>query len=229
MMMVISSLIFTSCNKDHTCTDGEQNQGELGIDCGGPCDACVIIPQTCNDNIQNQTETGVDCGGPCPPCGITGGPTCTDGIMNGTETGVDCGGDDCPACDPVAGSNFSATINGEEWEAPMADAVVNSGVIRIQGADAAAGRSVVLAHDGAFETGTYPLLAGVTLFNDNSLQPTEAVVCQLLDSANGSITFTTFDTGSQTVSGTFSFTCTDASGILTGDGILSGQFSNISY
>jgi hypothetical protein len=47
-----------------TCSDGIQNQGETGIDCGGPCPACV----TCNDGIQNQGETGIDCGGPCPAC-----------------------------------------------------------------------------------------------------------------------------------------------------------------
>ena len=48
-----------------TCTDGIQNQGELDIDCGGPCAAC---PPSCNDGIQNQDETGVDCGGSCVPC-----------------------------------------------------------------------------------------------------------------------------------------------------------------
>jgi hypothetical protein len=47
-----------------SCTDGIQNQGETGIDCGGPCAPCP----TCTDGIQNQGETGIDCGGPCSPC-----------------------------------------------------------------------------------------------------------------------------------------------------------------
>jgi hypothetical protein len=47
-----------------TCSDGIQNQGETGIDCGGPCTPCA----TCNDGIQNQGESGVDCGGPCGAC-----------------------------------------------------------------------------------------------------------------------------------------------------------------
>jgi hypothetical protein len=47
-----------------TCSDGVQNQGETGVDCGGPCPACP----TCNDGVQNQGETGIDCGGPCPAC-----------------------------------------------------------------------------------------------------------------------------------------------------------------
>ena len=53
-----------------TCNDGIQNQGETGIDCGGPCTACP----TCDDGIQNQGETGIDCGGPCTPCVVP----CTD-------------------------------------------------------------------------------------------------------------------------------------------------------
>lgn len=71
-----------------TCNDGIQNQGETGVDCGGPCTACT----SCNDGIQNQGESGVDCGGPCAAC-----PTCSDGIQNQGETGVDCGGP-CSAC-----------------------------------------------------------------------------------------------------------------------------------
>jgi len=29
-----------------TCTDGIQNQGETGVDCGGPCTACSVAPVT---------------------------------------------------------------------------------------------------------------------------------------------------------------------------------------
>lgn len=87
-----------------TCSDGIQNQGETGVDCGGPCAACP----TCSDGIQNQGETGVDCGGPCSAC-----PTCSDGIQNGDETGVDCGGS-CSACDP--GSCTDVTVNSHGFE-----------------------------------------------------------------------------------------------------------------
>jgi len=44
MMMLFSSLIFVSCGKEETtgtCSDGIKNQDETGIDCGGPCSACV--------------------------------------------------------------------------------------------------------------------------------------------------------------------------------------------
>jgi hypothetical protein len=72
-----------------SCSDGVRNQGEQGVDCGGPCPAAC---PSCGDGIHNQGETGVDCGGPCLPCA-----TCWDGIRNQGETGVDCGGP-CPAC-----------------------------------------------------------------------------------------------------------------------------------
>jgi len=76
-----------------SCTDGISNQGETGIDCGGPCPSC----ETCADGIRNQGEADVDCGGPCVPCP----PSCTDGSLNQGETDIDCGGPcaACPTCD----------------------------------------------------------------------------------------------------------------------------------
>lgn len=67
--LLVLVLIAASCSKtiDNTgnCTDGVKNQGEQGIDCGGPCPgACA----SCADGIMNQGETSVDCGGPCDPC-----------------------------------------------------------------------------------------------------------------------------------------------------------------
>ncbi|NQU78361.1 hypothetical protein HQ545_01190 [Candidatus Woesearchaeota archaeon] len=47
-----------------TCADNKQNQGENGVDCGGPCETCA----KCDDRIRNQGEVGADCGGPCEPC-----------------------------------------------------------------------------------------------------------------------------------------------------------------
>ena len=56
-----------NCGNMETCSDGIQNNGETGVDCGGPnCAACPV--DTCTDGIQNNGETGVDCGGPCGPC-----------------------------------------------------------------------------------------------------------------------------------------------------------------
>jgi len=52
--------------REASCNDGLQNQGEDGIDCGGPCSKTC---PTCVDGIKNQNEESVDCGGPCPSCG----------------------------------------------------------------------------------------------------------------------------------------------------------------
>ena len=79
-----------NCTYIPTCDDKIKNQGEEGVDCGGPCPPCP----TCFDGIKNQGEEGIDCGGPCPPC-----PSCSDGIKNGDEEGVDCGGSVCPPCE----------------------------------------------------------------------------------------------------------------------------------
>lgn len=80
-----------------SCSDGIQNGGETGFDCGGPCTACLVQPN-CADGQQNGDEEGVDCGGSiCQPCSIL--PSCSDFAQNGDEEGVDCGGSACPACE----------------------------------------------------------------------------------------------------------------------------------
>jgi hypothetical protein len=67
--LILLFFVITSCSETidntGTCSDGVKNQGEQGIDCGGPCPgACP----SCADGIMNQGETAVDCGGPCDPC-----------------------------------------------------------------------------------------------------------------------------------------------------------------
>ena len=91
-----------------TCSDGAQNNGETGVDCGGPnCDPCSGS-ETCSDGILNNGETEVDCGGPnCDPCSAP--ETCTDGVQNNGETGVDCGG---PNCDPCSSGGTCDTPSG---------------------------------------------------------------------------------------------------------------------
>ena len=94
-------LLFFNCKPDPSCTDAKQNQGESGVDCGGPCIPCG----TCSDGVQNQNETAVDCGGVCSVC-----KTCSDGIQNQGETDVDCGGP-CAACKFIYPQNSLYGIN----------------------------------------------------------------------------------------------------------------------
>jgi hypothetical protein len=73
-----------------TCSDGLQDQGETGIDCGGPCSPCTA---NCHDGAQNQDEKGIDCEGICPDfC------ACFNGVEDPWEEGLDCGGPCSLAC-----------------------------------------------------------------------------------------------------------------------------------
>lgn len=86
--LAIGALAFSSCNEDDeppvaevvaTCNDGIQNQGETGVDCGGPnCQPCTEATATCNDGIQNGDETGVDVGGSCAEIITVSGEISTD-------------------------------------------------------------------------------------------------------------------------------------------------------
>jgi hypothetical protein len=82
LLFIAASVAFalSSCrNEDNkiepTCFDEVKNQGEVGIDCGGPCPDCL---PTCDDRVLNGTEQFIDCGGEdCVPCA-----TCLDNIQN---------------------------------------------------------------------------------------------------------------------------------------------------
>jgi hypothetical protein len=80
------------------CSNGTQDCGETGVDCGGECSACVD-PCTghCSNGTQDCGETGVDCGGECSACVDPCTGHCSNGTQDCGETGVDCGGE-CSAC-----------------------------------------------------------------------------------------------------------------------------------
>jgi len=64
-----------------SCTDGIQNQGELGVDCGGPCPPCppILVPTACTTVSHTLTSlasvTFYD-------DGDVGGDPCLDGVAN---------------------------------------------------------------------------------------------------------------------------------------------------
>ena len=47
-----------------SCINGVQDNGEVGIDCGGPCPPC----DTCYNGKPDSDEEAADCGGPCAKC-----------------------------------------------------------------------------------------------------------------------------------------------------------------
>lgn len=87
-----------------SCTDGIQNQGETGIDCGGPCTACPVIPP-CMSN----PAAGDNCGAPTPICNLNG--YC--GNTSSTYT-VDSPGN--------LGTLFCGSIENNSWLSFTADA-----------------------------------------------------------------------------------------------------------
>ncbi|CAF1448739.1 unnamed protein product [Adineta ricciae] len=78
-----------------SCCDGNQNQDETDVDCGGSiCGARCSLNQVCSRNSdcfnKNCHQTNKTCLA----------PSCSDGNQNQDESGVDCGGLTCPArCD----------------------------------------------------------------------------------------------------------------------------------
>jgi hypothetical protein len=80
------------CYVPQSCSDGQQNGTETGVDCGGLCAACP----TCSDGIQNQGEGGIDCDGPCVPCAGCpagfGGPGCATNLDDCTPNPCQNGG-----------------------------------------------------------------------------------------------------------------------------------------
>jgi hypothetical protein len=73
-----------------SCLDGQLNQDETDIDCGG-----AVCP-TCEDDLACLVDA--DCTSNECVNGICTAPTCDDKAQNGAETDIDCGGPDCLPC-----------------------------------------------------------------------------------------------------------------------------------
>ena len=65
--------IYITCSNGQWASNGQVN---------GQCGYTSETTPTCSDGIQNQGETGIDCGGPCSVCGI-GGTTFGDIRLDG--------------------------------------------------------------------------------------------------------------------------------------------------
>ncbi|MEE9373527.1 MAG: M12 family metallo-peptidase, partial [Saprospiraceae bacterium] len=76
------------CIGSNTCSNGVQDVGEQGIDCGGNCTPCITGCMTTTAHNYNANAQVDD--GSCQ--------TCNDGIKNGDEVVTDCGGSKCTPC-----------------------------------------------------------------------------------------------------------------------------------
>ena len=199
--LLIGGLFITSgCGDDSaSCEDGKQNQGETGIDCGGPCPNCDYF-RTCSDGLQNGDEIGVDCGGPCPNA--------------------------CPEIPETPEDIFfEATINGAAWSATQVSGSAVNGRLTISGLnnDGTNNFNIVLTYSEEFttRTSTFDLMVNTASIVGSTI----GGECQA--QSGGSITFSKFDTTNKLVSGTFEFDCQDVDD--TANNISSGKFENIPY
>ncbi len=152
------------------------------------CSKTIDNTGTCSDGVKNQGEQGIDCGGPCQnAC-----PSCSDGIRNQDETAVDCGG----ACDPCY-PRFSAIINDTLWYATSRNAFISApGTLRIYGTNQM--QNLTLYYSGPFAEG---IVSTGTQFQAEFRDENGNLYTS---TPGGSISFSTFDTTSRTVSGIFS-------------------------
>ena len=74
-----------------TCVNGEQDEGESDVDCGGAGCAPCSVGEACTD--------AEDCASQLCEGGVCGAASCDDGIRNQGESDVDCGGPNCGACE----------------------------------------------------------------------------------------------------------------------------------
>jgi hypothetical protein len=105
LAFILIGSVLSSC--EQTCYDGELNNGEKMVDCGGPCVICDTTIGTCFDGLQNQGEEGVDCGGPCNAC-------ITDTII--TSPMFLCNGTGGPSYFPLSvNSYWIYVLPGNDW------------------------------------------------------------------------------------------------------------------
>ncbi|NCP45385.1 MAG: hypothetical protein GW818_02880 [Flavobacteriales bacterium] len=208
LLLFLSTILYVGCNSNNntplpapaSCSDGIQNQGETGIDCGGPCASC----QTCSDGIQNQGETGIDCGGPCPACAA---PSFT-ATLNGSSF--------------ISGyTNASLYINPNPGMA-------NNLSITASRPSLVDGIGLVIEFTGSLVPGTYNYSATPTLpvFASGSYSSQTITDCMM---ESGTLTLTQVNSTAMTVSGTFSFTCRSFSNPSLAHVVTNGVFTNIPY
>jgi len=96
-----------------SCTDSLKNQGERGVDCGGPCEIEPYNDDCCSNNEKDFGEEGIDCGGTCEDCESK---VCNrDGSCN-EDAGEDCFNcpDDCQTCEILCSDTQKSSAAGEE-------------------------------------------------------------------------------------------------------------------
>jgi len=126
--METDGVLVDSSQQPEGCVDGERNNDEVDVDCGGSsCNGCeegkaCVLDKDCVTNFcQNRV------------CKVA---SCTDKAMNGLESDVDCGGQACSKCekgrtcmkDSDCGTNYCNPVKKVCEDAPLcADKLLSEG------------------------------------------------------------------------------------------------------
>lgn len=231
LFILTLGLLTYSCDEEQTCTDGIQNQGETGVDCGGAdCPSCDNVAN-CSDGVQNGTETGVDCGGICEDCVNTA--TCDDGILNQNETGVDCGGV-CDPCDVVGDpcdnllDAFNYSDNGTAVIGPIISTTNTGGTLAIGASDVATNGTLTISiPTGQLSTGVKNV-NGSEIIANFAVQGTGVVYSTSSPGATGTVDITNIQTSGNCkfLTGTFDFTIAEPGGMTRA---FAGNFTELEY
>ncbi|MBU4501000.1 MAG: hypothetical protein KKA79_00285, partial [Nanoarchaeota archaeon] len=110
-MVLYSS--FYSGTELPSCTDGVKNQGERGIDCGGPCEFDPYDDDCCFNAEKDDEEDGIDCGGKCEECAEL---VCDDSGTCDEAQGENCYNcpNDCLSCEDLCSNAVKDTASDEE-------------------------------------------------------------------------------------------------------------------
>ena len=207
----IGALTFYACKKSSdgsstaaTCSDGIQNQSETGIDCGGPCTACVTTP-SCSDGIKNQNETDIDCGGVCPACAPTAMTCLVDGVSWTANTSK--------SVSYSAGPPVNTRLTGIQT---VGTTVSNIG-IALQGN---------LTLNTSYNLITPP--TGITI-TEKKYSTLVGATNTVYNCTAGTIKFTRLDLTNHKASGTFSGTFISTIGGTVTKQITGGVFTNLDY
>ena len=176
LVLILTSFTFFSCNDDPTCSDGEQNGGEIGIDCGGPCISCDSIglvitnPIDTSDMIIDTSDMVIDS---------------SDIIIDPADL-YSC---DTLICAQINGTDFTGYISYGDTDATSLLIIGTTGIEQLS-----------INFSGTQAVGTYDFSMAQGIYNNGTTTYTTG------QASDGSITFTVFDAVAQTVSGTFEFT-----------------------
>jgi hypothetical protein len=119
-LLTLFSFVLITCEKNDeakgTCVDGIQNQGETGVDCGGPCEPCntevVTTPTVVTVSVTNITATKAESGGVVTSDGnadITSAGVCWSTSPN--PTAADSHTNDLPFPDSYTSSMERLNVN----------------------------------------------------------------------------------------------------------------------